>query len=46
VLCEIMRTDGTMARLPDLRRFGRRHGIRIVSVAQIAEYRRSLGHSL
>jgi 3,4-dihydroxy 2-butanone 4-phosphate synthase/GTP cyclohydrolase II len=39
VLCEIMRTDGTMARLPDLRRFGRRHGIRIISVAQLAEYR-------
>jgi 3,4-dihydroxy 2-butanone 4-phosphate synthase/GTP cyclohydrolase II len=39
VLCEIMRTDGTMARLPDLRRFARRHDIRIISVAQLAEYR-------
>jgi 3,4-dihydroxy 2-butanone 4-phosphate synthase/GTP cyclohydrolase II len=46
VLCEIMRTDGSMARLPDLRRFGRRHGVRIVSVAQIAEYRRGIGHAL
>ena len=39
VLCEIMRTDGTMARLPDLRRFGHRHGIKIISVEQIIAHR-------
>ena len=39
VLCEIMRADGTMARLPDLKRFGQRHSIRIISVEQIIAHR-------
>ncbi len=41
VLCEIMRGDGTMMRLPDLKRFARRHRLKIVSVAQIVTYRLS-----
>jgi 3,4-dihydroxy 2-butanone 4-phosphate synthase/GTP cyclohydrolase II len=40
VICEIMNADGTMARLRDLEKFSRKHGIRIVSVASIIEFRR------
>ena len=39
VICEIMNEDGTMARLPDLERFGAEHGIRIVAVADIIAWR-------
>ena len=37
--CEVMKDDGTMARLPDLKRFARKHGLRIVTVADIIAYR-------
>jgi len=40
VICEIMKEDGTMARMPDLEVFAEQHGLRICSVAQIIEYRR------
>ena len=40
VICEIMKEDGTMARLPDLKEFSRIHGIPIVKIADITEYRR------
>ena len=40
VLCEIMKADGTMARLPDLRRFGGRHKLKIISVDQLIAYRK------
>ncbi len=39
VLCEILDEDGTMARPPYLFRFARKHGLRIINVAQIIEYR-------
>jgi 3,4-dihydroxy 2-butanone 4-phosphate synthase/GTP cyclohydrolase II len=39
VVCEVIKDDGTMARLPDLKRFARKHGMRIVSVADIIAYR-------
>ncbi len=39
VICEIMNEDGTMARMPDLRAFGERHNIRIVTVADIIRWR-------
>ena len=39
VICEIMNDDGTMARLPELREFGRIHGIKIASVRDLIEYR-------
>ncbi|MGE0059947.1 MAG: bifunctional 3,4-dihydroxy-2-butanone-4-phosphate synthase/GTP cyclohydrolase II [Dehalococcoidia bacterium] len=39
VLCEMMRPDGTMARLPDLKKFGQRYGIKIISVEQLIAYR-------
>jgi 3,4-dihydroxy 2-butanone 4-phosphate synthase / GTP cyclohydrolase II len=40
VICEIMNEDGTMARRPDLDVFSARHGIMIISVAQIIDHRR------
>jgi 3,4-dihydroxy 2-butanone 4-phosphate synthase/GTP cyclohydrolase II len=40
VICEIMNDDGTMARMPHLETFSERHGIRIVSVAQLIAFRR------
>jgi 3,4-dihydroxy 2-butanone 4-phosphate synthase/GTP cyclohydrolase II len=39
VICEIMNEDGTMARLPDLREYAVRHGLKIISVADIIQYR-------
>lgn len=39
VICEIMNEDGTMARLPDLKEFAIRHGLKIISVADIIKYR-------
>jgi 3,4-dihydroxy 2-butanone 4-phosphate synthase/GTP cyclohydrolase II len=39
VICEIMNEDGTMARLPDLREFAAKHGLKIISVADIIQYR-------
>lgn len=39
VICEIMNEDGTMARLPDLREFATRHGLRVISVADLIKHR-------
>jgi 3,4-dihydroxy 2-butanone 4-phosphate synthase / GTP cyclohydrolase II len=39
VICEIMNDDGTMARMPDLIEFSRRHGVKIVSIADLIQYR-------
>jgi 3,4-dihydroxy 2-butanone 4-phosphate synthase/GTP cyclohydrolase II len=39
VICEIMNDDGTMARMPDLERFAETHGLTLVSVAALIEYR-------
>ena len=39
VICEIMNDDGTMARLPDLQLFARRHGLKIGSIADLIEHR-------
>ena len=39
VICEIMNDDGTMARMPDLEIFAKKHGLRILSVADIIQYR-------
>jgi 3,4-dihydroxy 2-butanone 4-phosphate synthase/GTP cyclohydrolase II len=38
-ICEIMNDDGTMARLPDLTRFVEKHGLRMISVADLIRYR-------
>lgn len=40
LICEIMQDDGTMARMPYLEDFSRKHDIKIVSVAQIIAHRR------
>ncbi len=39
VICEIMKDDGTMARMPDLERFAERHNLRILSIADLIGYR-------
>ena len=39
VICEIMNDDGTMARLPELEVFAEKHGLRIISVADLVRYR-------
>src|SRR5437588_8834890 len=40
VVCEIMNEDGTMARVPDLVSYCERHGLKLVTVADLIEYRR------
>jgi 3,4-dihydroxy 2-butanone 4-phosphate synthase / GTP cyclohydrolase II len=40
VVCEIMNEDGTMARVPDLIPYCERHGLKMVTVADLIEYRR------
>lgn len=40
VICEVMNEDGTMARLPELIRFGEQHGLKIGTIADLIAYRR------
>jgi len=40
VVCEIMKEDGDMARMPDLEEFAIKHGLKILSIAQLIAYRR------
>lgn len=40
VICEVMKDDGTMARLPDLIAFGQKHGIKIGTISDLIAYRR------
>jgi len=40
VLCEILHDDGTMARLPELMEFRRKHGLRICTIQSLIEHRR------
>ncbi|HEY4829649.1 MAG TPA: GTP cyclohydrolase II, partial [Solirubrobacteraceae bacterium] len=40
VICEVMNDDGTMARVPDLARYCERHGLKMVTVADLVAYRR------
>ena len=39
VLCEIMKDDGTMARVPDLLEFAKAHGLKMASIADLIAYR-------
>jgi 3,4-dihydroxy 2-butanone 4-phosphate synthase / GTP cyclohydrolase II len=39
VICEILKDDGTMARLPDLLEFSTRHGIKVASIAELIRFR-------
>lgn len=40
VICEIMKEDGTMARVPELMEFSQRHQIKIITIADLIKYRR------
>jgi 3,4-dihydroxy 2-butanone 4-phosphate synthase/GTP cyclohydrolase II len=44
VICEIMNEDGSMARLDDLIRFGRKHGLKIGTIRDLIAYRRKHDH--
>jgi 3,4-dihydroxy 2-butanone 4-phosphate synthase/GTP cyclohydrolase II len=39
VICEIMKDDGTMARMPDLEIFAKEHGLKIVTIADLINFR-------
>ncbi|MFN3408279.1 MAG: bifunctional 3,4-dihydroxy-2-butanone-4-phosphate synthase/GTP cyclohydrolase II [Limisphaerales bacterium] len=41
VICEIMNDDGSMARLPQLRKFAQKHRLKIATIADLIEYRRT-----
>ena len=42
IVCEIMNEDGTMARVPDLTAFSERHGLKMITVADLIEHRRRM----
>jgi len=39
VICEIMNEDGTMARMPELKKFAKEHGIKVCTIADLVAYR-------
>jgi len=39
VICEVMKDDGTMARVPDLKEFVKKHGLKLITVADLIRYR-------
>ncbi len=41
VICEVMKDDGTMARMPDLKIFAKEHGLKVVTIADLIKYRLS-----
>lgn len=41
VICEIMNDDGTMARVPDLMEFVKKHDLKIITIADLIKYRKS-----
>jgi 3,4-dihydroxy 2-butanone 4-phosphate synthase/GTP cyclohydrolase II len=41
VICEIMHEDGTMARLPELIKFAKRHKLKIITIADLIKFRRA-----
>jgi 3,4-dihydroxy 2-butanone 4-phosphate synthase/GTP cyclohydrolase II len=41
VICEIINDDGTMARMPDLLKFAKKHKLKIVTIEELVAYRRS-----
>ncbi len=44
VICEIMNDDGTMARMPQLRKYAEKHQLRIVTIADLVAYRMRKEH--
>jgi 3,4-dihydroxy 2-butanone 4-phosphate synthase/GTP cyclohydrolase II len=43
VLVEVMNDDGTMARLTDLEKVAKEHNIKLISISQLAQYRKNQG---
>ncbi|MCL6452880.1 MAG: bifunctional 3,4-dihydroxy-2-butanone-4-phosphate synthase/GTP cyclohydrolase II [Alicyclobacillus sp.] len=41
VICEVLNPDGTMARLPDLQRIAKQHGLKIISIADLIAFRKA-----
>ena len=41
VICEILNDDGTMARLPELRKFARKHRLKLCTIADLIQHRRT-----
>ncbi|GAE90345.1 bifunctional 3,4-dihydroxy-2-butanone-4-phosphate synthase/GTP cyclohydrolase II [Acetivibrio straminisolvens] len=41
VICEIMNDDGTMARAPQLMEFAKKHGLKLITIADLIKYRRN-----
>lgn len=41
VICEVIKDDGTMARLPQLKKFSERHDLKLISIADLIRYRKS-----
>jgi 3,4-dihydroxy 2-butanone 4-phosphate synthase / GTP cyclohydrolase II len=39
VICEIMNEDGTMARMPELKKFAKEHGLKVCTIADLVAYR-------
>jgi len=46
VLCEVLNEDGTMAHVPQLEAFSKKHGLSIVSIADLIEYRKRSERSI
>ncbi len=44
VICEIMREDGNMSRMPDLVEFAEKHDLKIATIADLIQYRMKFGH--
>jgi 3,4-dihydroxy 2-butanone 4-phosphate synthase/GTP cyclohydrolase II len=44
VICEIMNDDGTMARVPQLSRFAKKHGLLMITIADLIKYRMRTEH--
>lgn len=40
VICEVLNEDGTMARVPDLMKFVKKHNVKIITIADLIDYRR------
>ena len=45
VICEIMNDDGTMSRMPDLRKFAEEHDMKIATIADLIAYRSQIGRA-
>ncbi|MFW5992237.1 MAG: bifunctional 3,4-dihydroxy-2-butanone-4-phosphate synthase/GTP cyclohydrolase II [Halanaerobiaceae bacterium] len=41
VICEIIKDDGTMARLPELEEFAEKHNLKLISIADLIQYRKN-----